>query len=144
MTYSVIFSANAVAITLGSLLSARWKSPYKTLKYSVIGLLCCSLLTSLTLLLNVEIYIFCVSLFFSLFFAGITFPVTTNLALDLEQKYRGTASAVLGATTFLVGGAVMPLAGIGDILVSTAAVMALCAVLVGGIFLVLNKSNHKK
>jgi DHA1 family bicyclomycin/chloramphenicol resistance-like MFS transporter len=62
----------------------------------------------------------------------------------LEQKYRGTASAVLGTTTFLVGGAAMPLAGIGDILVSTAAVMALCAVLVGGIFLVINKSNHKK
>ncbi|MDR1737275.1 MAG: Bcr/CflA family drug resistance efflux transporter, partial [Candidatus Symbiothrix sp.] len=46
-----------------------------------------------------------------------------------------TASAVLGATTFLVGGAVMPLAGIGDILVSTAVVMSACALLVGGIFL---------
>jgi DHA1 family bicyclomycin/chloramphenicol resistance-like MFS transporter len=74
-----------------------------------------------------------------LLFAGATFPIATNLALDLEKKYRGTASAVLGATTFLVGGVVMPLAGIGDILVSTAVVMSVCALLVGGIFLKIDR-----
>jgi DHA1 family bicyclomycin/chloramphenicol resistance-like MFS transporter len=134
MTYSVIFAVNALALMIGNLMSARLKNPFKTLKYSVIGLLCFSLITSLTLIFNSEIYIVCVSLFFSLLFAGATFPIATNLALALEKKYRGTASAVLGATTFLVGGAVMPLAGIGNILVSTAVVMSVCALLVGGIF----------
>ncbi|MDR1809394.1 MAG: multidrug effflux MFS transporter [Prevotella sp.] len=139
MAYSVIFAVNAFALMIGNLLSARLKNPYKTLKYSVIGLLCFSLITSLTLILNAEIYIVCVSLFFSLLFAGATFPIATNLALDLEHKYRGTASAILGATTFLVGGIVMPLAGIGDILVSTALVMAVCALFVGAIFMKINK-----
>jgi DHA1 family bicyclomycin/chloramphenicol resistance-like MFS transporter len=143
MAYSVIFAVNAVALMIGNLLSARLKNPYKTLKYSVIGLLCLSLLTCVTLLFDAEIYIVCVALFFSLLFAGATFPIATNLALDLEQKYRGTASAVLGAATFLVGGAVMPLAGIGNILVSTAVVMAVCAVLVGVIFFIINKLNLK-
>jgi len=139
MTYSVIFAVNALALMIGNLLSARLQNPYKTLKYSVIGLLCFSFITSLTLLLNLEIYIVCVSLFFSLLFAGATFPIATNLALDLEKKYRGTASAVLGATTFLVGGAVMPVAGIGNVLISTAVVMTACALIVGGIFLKIDK-----
>lgn len=139
MAYSVIFAVNAVALTIGNLLSAQLKNPHKTLKYSVIGLLCFSLITSAMLLLNAEIYIFSISLFLSLLFAGATFPITTNLALDLEQKYRGTASAILGASTFLVGGAIMPLAGIGNILISTAVVMAGCAVFVGAIYLIINK-----
>jgi len=144
MTYSVIFAVNALALMIGNLMSARLKNPFRTLKYSVIGLLCFSLITSLTLIFNSEIYIVCVSLFFSLLFAGATFPIATNLALDLEKKYRGTASAVLGATTFLVGGAVMPLAGIGDILVSTAVVMSVCALLVGGIFSWIDSTAFKK
>jgi DHA1 family bicyclomycin/chloramphenicol resistance-like MFS transporter len=57
----------------------------------------------------------------------------------LEQKYRGTASAVLGAATFLVGGVVMPLAGIGNILVATAVAMTACAVLAGVIFFIIDK-----
>jgi hypothetical protein len=59
------------------------------------------------------------------------FPISTNHALDLGKKYKGTASAVLGTGTFLVGGAVMPLAGIGNILHSTYYVMIACATLAG-------------
>ncbi|MDR1719926.1 MAG: multidrug effflux MFS transporter [Dysgonamonadaceae bacterium] len=139
MTYSAIFAVNAVALMIGNLLAARLKNPHKTLKYSVVGLLCFSLITSLTLVFDAEIYIVCVSLFFSLLFAGATFPISTNLALDLEKKYRGTASAVLGATTFLVGGAVMPLAGAGNILISTALVMTSSAIVVGIIHLIIVK-----
>ncbi|MDR0507144.1 MAG: multidrug effflux MFS transporter [Dysgonamonadaceae bacterium] len=144
LAYSSIFAINAIALTIGNLLSARLKNPHKTLKYSVIGLLIFSIITSITLVLNAEIYICCVSLFFSLLFTGATFPIATNLALDLEQKFRGTASAVLGTTTFLIGGIVMPLSGIGNILISTAAVMTLCAALTVVIFLIINKLNTKK
>jgi DHA1 family bicyclomycin/chloramphenicol resistance-like MFS transporter len=141
MAYSAIFAINAVALMIGNLLSARLKNPHKTLKYSVIGLLCFSLITSITLIFNTGIYTIFVSLFFVLLFAGATFPITTNLALELEKKYRGTASAVLGASTFLVGGIVMPLAGAGNILISTAVVMTVCAIIVAVIFWVINKKG---
>jgi DHA1 family bicyclomycin/chloramphenicol resistance-like MFS transporter len=144
MAYSAIFAINAVALTIGNLLSAKIKNPHRTLKYSIAGLFCFSLVTGATLLLNGGIYICCLSLFFALLFAGATFPITTNFALDLEQKLKGTASAVLGATTFLVGGVVMPLAGIGNILFSTAVVMAICATFAGGIFLVIKRSNIQR
>ncbi|MDR1382508.1 MAG: multidrug effflux MFS transporter [Planctomycetaceae bacterium] len=140
MAYSGIFAVNAVALMIGNFLSAKLKNPHKTLKYSITGLFCFSLFTSATLLLNSGIYVCCVSLFFTLMFAGAIFPLATNFALDLEQKFRGTASAVLGAMTFLIGGAVMPLAGIGNILLSTAAVITLCATFAGGTFLIIKKS----
>jgi hypothetical protein len=54
----------------------------------------------------------CIALFLTLLCGGTIFPVSTNLALDMEKRYKGTASAVLGASTFLVGGIVMPLSGI--------------------------------
>jgi DHA1 family bicyclomycin/chloramphenicol resistance-like MFS transporter len=142
MAYGLLFALNAVALTIGNLLSAKLKDPHTTLRYSLAGLFCFSLATSVALLLDAGIYACCVSLFFALFFAGATFPVSTNLALELEQRFKGTASAVLGATTFLVGGAVMPLAGIGNILFPTAAAMTICASLAGVIFLFAGKYSR--
>jgi len=141
MAYSAIFAVNAIGLMLGNLLAARLKNPHKTLKYSVIGLFCFSIITAVTLICDAEIYIVCVSLFFSLLFAGATFPISTNLALDLEKKYRGTASAVLGASTFLVGCIVMPLAGIGNIMLSTAIVMTLCAIVIAIVHRVIVKQK---
>jgi DHA1 family bicyclomycin/chloramphenicol resistance-like MFS transporter len=140
MAYSAVFAVNAVALMIGNLLAARLKNPHITLKYSVIGLFCFSIITGVTLILDAEIYAVCVALFFSLLFAGATFPISTNLALDLEKKYRGTASAVLGASTFLVGCIVMPLAGLGNILLSTALVMSICAIIAAIIYLIIAKS----
>ena len=127
MTFSVIFAVNAVAMMMGNLASTKLDNPHKTLKYSIIGVFFFSLITSATLLLNANIYLFYCSMFILLFFVVAIFPVTANLVLDLEQKFRGTASAVLGATGFLAGGLVMPLVGVGNILYSTACVMTVCA-----------------
>jgi hypothetical protein len=49
----------------------------------------------------------------------------------------------LGAATFLVGGVVMPLAGAGNILISTAVVMTACAVIVAIILYIINKKLWK-
>jgi DHA1 family bicyclomycin/chloramphenicol resistance-like MFS transporter len=51
------------------------------------------------------------------------------------------ASAVLGASTFLVGGIVMPLAGLGNILHSTAYVMTASAVIAMIILCAVNKNQ---
>ncbi|MDR1172400.1 MAG: multidrug effflux MFS transporter [Bacteroidales bacterium] len=123
VAYSIFFAVNALALTVGNILSAKLKNPRRTLKYSVAGLFVCSLLTGVTLIFDTSVVYFCLALFMSLFFAGAIFPVSTNLALDLEEKYKGTASAILGASTFLVGGIVMPLSGVGNILHSTAYTM---------------------
>jgi DHA1 family bicyclomycin/chloramphenicol resistance-like MFS transporter len=141
MTYSVIFAVNAVALTIGNLASTRFKNPQKTLNYAVALLFVFSVISGMTLVWDLPLAVLCVSLFLTLLFAGATFPISTNLALDLEKQYKGTASAILGASTFLVGGAVMPLAGIGNILHSTCYVMIACAVLAGITLFFANKTN---
>jgi DHA1 family bicyclomycin/chloramphenicol resistance-like MFS transporter len=140
MTYGIIFAINAVALMIGNLASVRFKNPRKTLNYAVALLFVFSVITGITLVLDLPSAVLCVSLFLTLLFAGVTFPISTNLALDLEKKYKGTASAILGASTFLVGGAVMPLAGIGNISHSTCYVMIACAALAGITLLFVNKN----
>ena len=45
---------------------------------------------------------------------GMTFPSGTGLALNRQRDRAGSASALLGALGFAVGGLVAPLAGIGE------------------------------
>jgi DHA1 family bicyclomycin/chloramphenicol resistance-like MFS transporter len=142
MAYSIIFAVNAVALTIGNLLSARFKNPPKILNYAVASLFVCSVLTGFSLIMDLSLAFLCISLFLTLLCAGATFPISTNLALDLEKKYKGTASAVLGASTFLIGGIVMPLSGVGNILHSTCYVMIGCAALAGITSLFANKNNQ--
>jgi DHA1 family bicyclomycin/chloramphenicol resistance-like MFS transporter len=141
VVYSMLFAVNALALTVGNILSAKLKNPHRTLKYGVIGLFVCSLLTGVLLLSDAVMVYFCITLFLSLFFAGATFPISTNLALDLEEQYKGTASAILGASTFLVGGIVMPLSGLGNILHSTAYTMTGSALIALLLFFAINKAK---
>lgn len=67
-------------------------------------------------------------LFLMMFFFGMVMPTSTALALDLERKSAGNASALLGFTQFLFGGIVSPLTGMGNILVSTGLIIALCCI----------------
>jgi DHA1 family bicyclomycin/chloramphenicol resistance-like MFS transporter len=141
MAYSIIFAINALALTIGNVVSARFKNPKKTLNYSVAFLLIFSIATGISLVLDLPPAILCVSLFVTLFCAGSTFPISTNLALDLEKKYKGTASAVLGASTFLVGGIISPLSGLGNILHSTGYTMVGCAAVTVITLLFANKNK---
>jgi DHA1 family bicyclomycin/chloramphenicol resistance-like MFS transporter len=142
MAYSIIFAVNALALAFGNIISARFENPQKVLKIAVSGLLLFGLLTSVALFLDISIIVFCVFLFVTLIFSGAIFPIATNQALDLEQKYKGTASAILGASTFLVGGAVMPLAGLGNTLHSTAYLLSGSAIIAMILLLVIRKSSE--
>ena len=91
-----------------------------------------SVITALTLWYEMPILYFETALFFTLIFSGLVLPTSTTLALDAERQKAGTASAVLGAAGFLVGGIVSPLVGLGNILHSTAIVMIICSFLALG------------
>jgi DHA1 family bicyclomycin/chloramphenicol resistance-like MFS transporter len=143
MAYSIIYAVKAVSLMIGNLMSAHFENPKKSLNYAIAGMLAFSLFTGVSLLLDLPVAVLCIALFLTLLCTGAIFPVSTNLALDLEKRYKGTASAVLGASTFLIGGVVMPLAGIGNILHSTSYVMVGCAVLAAGTLFVINKKQNK-
>jgi DHA1 family bicyclomycin/chloramphenicol resistance-like MFS transporter len=66
---------------------------------------------------------------------GVVGPNFIALGMARARGRAGTASALIGATTFLVGGIVSPLTGLGDPVLSVAALIAACAA--GGLVLVL-------
>lgn len=55
---------------------------------------------------------------------GLTFTSSNTLAMDAGREHAGAASALLGALGFAMGGAVSPLAGLGNIMVSSGILFA--------------------
>lgn len=127
--FSLFFALNAIALGCGAALSAKFKNQEKSLKMSNAGMIICSILALIVLANNASIIFFEVSLLFLCFLMGSTFPITTSFALNSARKQAGTASAILGASGFLSGSIVSPIAGLGNILIPTGIIFTVSATL---------------
>lgn len=132
LLYSFCFAGNAIALIMGTTWASYFRSMQKGIWIGAGGSSLLSVITALTLWYEMPILYFETALFFTLIFSGLVLPTSTTLALDAERQKAGTASAVLGAAGFLVGGIVSPLVGLGNILHSTAIVMIICSFLALG------------
>lgn len=128
LTFSLIFALNAVSLGSGAVLSVRFKSQSAGLKISCIGMLLCSLLLLAVVPNGVSFWIYEALLFMLSFVMGLSFTIATARAMDHAREKAGTASAIMGAMGFLFGSIVSPLAGLGNILLSTGVIMFVCAV----------------
>ncbi len=129
MRYSIYFACNAIALVVGSAVVIKAKNLDRDTTIGTWGLLITVLLTSLALWLEWPFILFEVSLFFMLFCIGILTPVTVTSALNAVHENRGSASALLGALPYLLGGIVAPLTGLGNMIHSTVILIMLCAIL---------------
>lgn len=123
LAYSLCFAINAVALIIGTASAGRFRNIRKGVVTGVAGSFILSIFTGVTLWPEMPIIYFEIALFLTLAFGGIVLPTSTALALDTERQNAGTASAIFGAISFLAGGIVSPLVGIGNILHSTAIIM---------------------
>lgn len=119
MRYGLCFACNAVGLVAGSAVFMKVRDMRKVLRFGIYGLLAACVLTSCALMSAWPFPLFETVLFLMIFCCGILIPLTTTLALDAEPDNKGVAAALLGALSFLAGGIVAPLVGIGDMLVST-------------------------
>lgn len=119
MRYGLCFACNAVGLVAGSAIVMKVRDTLSVLRWSACGLLLTCMLTSYALLMEFSFVLFEAALFLMIFCCGILIPLTTTLALDAEPENKGVAAALLGSLSFLAGGIVAPLVGIGDMLVST-------------------------
>lgn len=119
MMFSICFGINAVAIVVAAALSARFPSPEQALHYGSTGMLVASAGLFAALYSGCGFWIYEVLLIALLGMLGLTFTASNTLALDCERDNAGTASALLGALGFAMGGLVSPLVGLGNILVPT-------------------------
>ncbi len=126
--YSLCFGVNALGIMLGSLAVSRFKDATAALRFGVAGFTTMSLPVAAALIFSPSVWIVEGTLFFLLAFLGLILPGSTTLALDMERKNSGNASALLGFLMFVFGGLLSPLTGIGNMLYSTGIIIVACCV----------------
>jgi DHA1 family bicyclomycin/chloramphenicol resistance-like MFS transporter len=129
LAYGIIFGANALAQAAGALIAGYFKSQEKAVKTGIYGLFIMSLVTAAALLSGIPFICFEASIFIMFVFGGITYPSSTMLALESNRKNAGTAASIHGSMSFLAGGIISPLVGLGNILVSTSIAIIVCALI---------------
>lgn len=127
LAYSLCFGLNALGIMSGSLAVVRFRSITGGLKAGAAGFLILSIITVATMLAGLSVIWVEAAFFLTLVCLGMLLPTSTTLALEPVRANSGNASAVLGFLTFFVGGICSPLAGMGNMLYSTSALILICA-----------------
>ena len=129
LVYSICFGVNGFAIMLGSLLSMRFRSVRRCMGTGCLLFWIMSVAVAVALLLNAPVQCIETVFFLQMFCLGLILPTSMTLALNMERANSGNASAILGFLTFLAGGVVSPLTGLGDMIVTTALLIAVCSTL---------------
>lgn len=143
MQYSLCFAFNAVGLTTGSAAIVKMRGMVRATTLSVNGLLLTSLTVALSLWLEGSFLLFEAGIFLMLFCVGLLTPVAMTRALNAVSGNKGVASALLGATPFLLGGIVAPLTGLGNLIVSTAGVILSCTLVCFILWLLLLLTNRR-
>ena len=117
--FGLAFSANAIGMILMTQLNpilVGRLGPVRVLSVAVLIALTGAVALLVTALTDFGGLLgFMVPLFFVMSAAGLSFPNAPAIALSRHGDIAGTAAAVLGASQFMIGGAVAPLVGaLGD------------------------------
>jgi len=127
LLYGIFFGINAFATTISAVITSQFKDLQKTIRIGTVGLFSMSIVTAIVLVFG-NSYILCeTSIFIMFIFIGLINSSSTALAMEACRKNAGTASAILGAMSFLFGGIISPLVGFGNILIATSLAMVACS-----------------
>jgi len=123
LVYSICLGINAVVISVGCAVSAKFKDMTHCLKIAGIGV-CVAVVLIATALLTKQgiVPLMCAYLLFMLFY-GMLQAITNATALDSERDNAGAASAIFGAAGFVAGAVASPLVGLGELHLSTSLTM---------------------
>lgn len=141
--YSVCFAFNGLVIMTGNLIVPRFGSEERALGIGACCLLIASLVLAVCLMGGWSVVAIEIGFLVLLFCVGMVLPTSTSLALALERKNSGNASAMLGFFQFTFAGLVAPLVGLGEVSVATSwvIVIASCATC-GLVGLLLMATSH--
>lgn len=132
--FSVIFAVNGLGIIIASQITGKLAGKVKETKLFVTGISIATIggITLLTMiLLDAGLFAVLVPLFFVVSSVGIVGATGFSLAMANQSKAAGSASALQGLISFIGGGIVAPLVGIGgsSTAVPMGVVMAVATVL---------------
>ena len=141
LMFSLFFAVNAVAIAVGCAVAGHLPGR-RSLFYGAIIMVVGALLSVVTLIFLHSVVLVELTFVVLMFSVGLLQPIPTAIALDSERNNAGVASAALGASSFLVGGAVAPIVGIGNMFVTTS-VLFIIGALVTSVFVVVSVRQEK-
>lgn len=130
--YALCFGFNGLGIMLFAQATGRLCMAYgdrTVLGWGVMLSLCASVAVALVSVLHLPVACMIASLFLFVSCIGITTTTSFSLAIASQQSGAGSASGLLGVTSFVFGAAASPLVGLGG--ADTALPMAAVAVLTG-------------
>ncbi|MCD8310470.1 MAG: multidrug effflux MFS transporter [Prevotellaceae bacterium] len=128
LQYSGCFACNALGLVLGSAVVMKMGNLHRAMTMGTFGLLAAGVCMSAALLAGWPFLLFEAMVFLLLFCVGVLTPVTMTLAVNAVHEHKGVASALLGATPYILGGVVAPLTGIGNMVHSLVTIILFTAV----------------
>lgn len=114
--FSLIFAINGLGIMIASQMTGRLAGRVPESKLFVFGIglsFLGGIILLLLLLLNADLFLVLVPLFFVVSSVGVVNTAGFSLAMQKQSKSAGSASALLGVISFSFGGMVAPLVGLG-------------------------------
>jgi MFS transporter, DHA1 family, multidrug resistance protein len=114
-TFSIVFAINGIGIVIASQVTGKlseWIEEKKLLLAGVLMSFSGGLSLLLLILLKVELIFILPSLFLTVSSVGVVNTTSFSLALQNNRNIAGSASALLGVMSLLVGAIVAPLVGI--------------------------------
>lgn len=122
MAFSLIFSFNAAGFAIGAYIASKI-SQKAGVKFGIMSSVIIGVALYILVMTNGNFWLVEICLFIFGFNYGVLAPGVSSLAIAMERKYAGSASAVAGFFPFLMGAIVSPLVGIGDAFISTGFIM---------------------
>lgn len=124
LQFSMVFAINSVGLALGSALTMKFKSMRTaTLTGTIIGSISAGAGVIATNMFGNNFFLYEIPAILFQFGIGLVLTGSTAQAMNLGRKRAGAASAVVGGIGYITGGLVSPLAGIGNIVLTS---LALC------------------
>lgn len=127
--YGLVIGANSLFVAAGSIIALKFHPLKKAASLGCLILLAGVAGEAIALFTIHSIWIFEIFAVIILFGLGLIFSTTNTLAMNEGRADAGEASSVLGIAGYIVGAAVSPLVGIGNILHATAIAFIALAVL---------------
>lgn len=125
--FAVCFASNGIALIMGTSLGGRKKSAF-SLFWGIRGVTVMVLLEALVLLTRGNVWLVELGFVGILFCIGVMLPALSAQAMGAERRYAGGASALFGFSSFIVGGLVSPLVGIGNIFIALSTILIVCVI----------------
>jgi len=128
IAFSLVFSFNAAGFAIGAYIASKI-SQKSGIKFGVLSSIVIGIVLCILVMTDGNFWLVEICLFIYGFNYGVLAPGVSSLAIAMERKYAGSASALAGFFPFLMGAIVSPLVGISDAFVSTGLVMCISTVL---------------